>query len=438
MIEGRIQPHNIDAEQSVLGSILIDNQSYYDIQTGFHAEMFFKEAHRKIYRAIESLIARGVPADSVTLVNDLQMRGQLEEIGGIMYLVGLSDTVPTSVYANFYAGIVREKAQYRALISASSRVMQLAYDESEPADQVIQTAGQLLNEVQDGTSATDATRSIMHGWADKYASNIRRGNGERVKGVVFTGIKDVDDMIGGFEPGELIVLAGRPGMGKTVAGLQIAQHEAGQQLENDGLRVRVQSLEMTQEQLMERSISSRTELQYNRVKYGKLGASDLHKVNALPNIPLDIDDRAGLTADELIRVVQRAHRKSPLSLLVIDHMHIVSWRRGSKHNEVVELGYISGAMKRLAKELSIPVVLLAQLSRVEGRPKLTDLRGSGSIEQDADIVIFPYRDSYYTPDSQDFKAEWIIAKRRGGEVGTVDVTWCGAYQKFDRSDRVFR
>jgi replicative DNA helicase len=435
----RVPPSNLDAEASVLGSILLDNEAYSSLEGMLRPEMFYKEANRKIFMAMETLIQRGSPVDTVTIVEELRTKNQIDEVGGVAYLVGLSDSVPTSVYSKFYAGIVVEKAGLRNLISASSKIMQLAYDESAPVGELMDRAEKLIFEVS--TQKKQQTFLGMHELVTEtfeYISTLTT-NPNFSTGVP-TGFRDLDEMTTGLQPGSLNVLAARPSMGKTAFALSIAQNIAIRQNKT----VAVFSLEMPASQLVLRMLCAEARVDMNRVRSGALNDKDFERlVNAagkLAEAPLFIDDASDLNIVELRSKSRKLMAERDLQMIVIDYMQLMSGSPGKGNggdNRQQEISVISRGLKSLARELNIPVLVLSQLSRaVEARPNhrpmLSDLRESGAIEQDADLVAFIYRDEYYHKDSEKQGiAEIIIGKQRNGPVGTCELQFHSQHVRFN-------
>ncbi len=435
---GRIPPHNLEAEASVLGSALVDNEAMDRIEGLITPDVFYKEAHRKIWRAMESLRARGEPVDLVTLSEELKRAGELDEVGGLTYLVGLSETTPTAAYAEHYARIVAEKAVLRRLIAAAGEAMRLAYDEAGSVEEIVDQAGKLIMDV-----ATHGPRHEFQEMRELVTEAHERIAHMREHGtaddMLPTGFADLDRMIGGLGPGSLNIIAARPSMGKTAFALTIAQHVALQ----GGTPVALFSLEMPAIDLVLRMLSSEARVDMNRIRQAQLSDRDYERlVTAAGRIyeaPVFIDDTPSLTLMELRARARRlaAHRK--VGLIVIDYMQLMSGGQSTRsgENRQQEIAAISRGLKGLARELEVPVVALSQLSRaVESRPNkrpmLSDLRESGSIEQDADLVLFIYRDDYYNEHSEKAGiAEIIIGKQRNGPVGTVELQFHAAHVRFN-------
>lgn len=415
----------LEAEIDVLGSSLLDPEAFLNAREIITANDFYKDAHRTIWKHLELLYNAGQPLDMDLLVVSLRDVGKLEDIGGYAYLLGLQRETAVSVYSKFYAQVVKDKAMLRALDLAGRKIMSLTREHTNVQDALTQ-ANKVLNSVTDGTQ-THVEKSLMDNFDSVYAENVNRGKG--ISDDIFTGLIDVDRAIGGFRPGQLVIIAGRPSMGKSAAALQIAIH-AGQ----NHKRGLVFSLEMYQEELLQRAVAMRGNMDYSKFQFGKLDATELARGQALSEIPVIVSDQRGITADQIAMIALKAHRKDPLKFVVIDFLQRIA-DRPSASNEVKEIGHMTKVFKDLAGALHCPVILVSQLSRkneerMDKRPALSDLRGSGNIEEDADTVIFPYREAYYTKNEKDLTAEWIIAKCRSGRLGKIDLRWFGAYQKF--------
>jgi replicative DNA helicase len=438
-LPSRIPPSNLDAESSVLGSILLDNDAYHQLEGQIRPEMFYKEANRKIFSAMEDLIARGAPVDTVTIVEELRTRNQIDEVGGVAYIVGLADAVPTSVYASFYGQIVQEKASLRNLIAASSKIMQLAFDEAAPVGELMDRAEKLIFEVaQQKRQDRFAEMKDLVNETFKYITQLAENPGLTTG--VPTGFRDLDEMTTGLQPGSLNVLAARPSMGKTAFALSIAQNIAIRQNKT----VAVFSLEMPATQLVLRMLCSEARVDMNRVRQGALNERDFERLVAaadrLHQAPIFIDDVPDLNVIELRSRSRRLMAEHDLQLIVIDYLQLMSGqpgRGGGGDNRQQEIASISRGLKALARELNIPVVVLSQLSRqVESRPNhrpmLSDLRESGAIEQDADLVAFIYRDDYYNKESEKQGiAEIIVGKQRNGPIGTVELQFHSQHVRFN-------
>lgn len=437
--ENRVPPHNLDAERSVLGSILLDNQAFFDCPD-LNSDHFYKEAHRRIYTAAKTLITNSTPVDSVTLIEELRTNNQLEEVGGVAYLVGLSDGVPTSVYAKFYADVVIEKAQLRGIIHAASQAMQRAYDENSPLE-IATRAAEQLSKIVDSTS-DDSTHSSSDA-VNQTLEWIESINQGAVIAGESTGFPDVDAILGGFAPGSLNIIAARPSMGKTAMCINIGENIAAR-----GKRVLMFSLEQPVNQITARRLAAESRVDSTRMKrpanQGGLNQSDLGRLytaaNKITQHDFMVDDRSQASVHDIVARANKLHREQPLDLIVIDYLGLIDSGVDEKRNGVDanrDLGKITKRLKALAKELAIPVILLSQLSRncenrPDKRPILSDLRDSGSIEQDADTVAFLYRDEYYNPQSAKVGvAEYIIRKNRDGNLGTAELQWHSQHVRFN-------
>ncbi len=434
----RVAPHSVEAEASVLGSILLDNEVLVNHAAALIPEMFYREGHRKIFAAVRALADRGEPVDLVTLTEELRSRSQLDDVGGPAYLVGLADAVPTAAYAEAYLKIVEEKHTLRQLISASGKVMQLAYDAQLPLEELLDRAEQLIFDLsrQRDTSEFQAMDRLVH-QTFEYITQLHSSGG--IGGGLPSGFHDLDEQTTGLQPGSLNVLAARPSMGKTALALSIAQNVALRHKK----AVAVFSLEMPAIQLALRLMCSEARVDMSRVRSGQLNERDYERLaNAagrLADARLIIDDAADLTIHELRGKCRRIIAQyGALDLVVVDYLQLMTaGGRGGGENRQQEISTISRGLKSIARELDLPVLVLSQLSRqVESRPNhrpmLSDLRESGAIEQDADLVMFIYRDEYYNQDSdQQGIAEIIIGKQRNGPVGTVKLQFHSQHVRFN-------
>ncbi|AEB10847.1 replicative DNA helicase [Marinithermus hydrothermalis] len=437
-MEGRVPPHNLEAETSVLGAVLLDNEILNRLEGVITANSFYKEAHRKIWTAIEALAARNEPVDLVTLTEELRSRGELEAVGGVTYLVGLSESTPTAAYAEHYARIVAEKATLRRLIAAAGEVMRLAYDEAGSLDEILDAAGKKILEVsvQGPQHEFQTMKELVHETFEHI--NLLYEHQGLPSGVA-TGFRDLDEMIGGLTPGSLNIIAARPSMGKTAFALTIAQNVAlrGEQ------PVAIFSLEMPAIQLVTRMLCSEARIDMNRLRQGQLSDRDFARLvdvaGRLAEAPIYIDDTPDMTLMELRARARRLMSQHKLGLIVIDYLQLMSGGQTGRNgeNRQQEIAAISRGLKGLARELNVPVIALSQLSRAveqrpNKRPMLSDLRESGSIEQDADLVVFIYRDDYYNPHSEKAGiAEIIIGKQRNGPTGTVELQFHAAHVRFN-------
>jgi len=436
----RVPPHSNDAEVSVLGSILLDNDALVQLGDAVATDMFYREGHRKIFTAMRTLHERGEPVDLITLSEELRLKGQLDEVGGLSYLVGLSDHVPTAAYAETYARIVQEKYTLRQLISVSGKVMQMAYEGQLPLEDLLDRSEKMIFEVaeQKKTSDFQEMSNVVHETFE-YITMLHNAKG--IPDGVATGFRDLDEQISGLQKGSLNVLAARPSMGKTAFALSIAQNVA---LRPGAKAVAIFSLEMPAVQLALRMLCSEARVDMNRIRSGQLNERDFERLamgaGRLAETPMVIDDEPELTLNVLRSKCRRIKAQhGGLGLIVIDYLQLMSGSKGGGNgeNRQQEISAISRGLKGLARELEVPVIVLSQLSRAveqrpNHRPMLSDLRESGAIEQDADIVMFIYRDEYYNKETdQQGIAEIIIGKQRNGPVGTVKLQFHSAHVRFN-------
>jgi replicative DNA helicase len=430
----KIPPHDIDAEQSVLGAMLLDREAVNRVARFLNARDFYLEAHKSIFEAMMELDESGRPADLVTVTDFLRRKGLLEKVGGATYLASLLAMVPSTANAEFYGHIVEEKSLLRNMIHLATRLAGMGYKGSEDVERLMDEAERMINELA-GRRATNAFSSLKEVLHDtlKHIQFMYQNKGE-VTGVP-TGFKELDRLCAGLQPSDLVIVAARPSMGKTSFGLSIAYHAAI----NQGQPVALFSMEMSKEQLVQRMLCSAACIDQQRVRTGFLKENDWIQLTAkareMTRAPIYIDDSAMLTVRQIRAKARRLQVEKNLGLIVIDYLQLMHSGRRTE-NRQQEIADISRSLKGLAKELNVPVVALAQLSRsVEQRqnkrPMLSDLRESGSLEQDADVVVFIYRDDYYNPESEKRGlAEIIIAKQRSGPVGKVELAFVKEYTKF--------
>jgi len=438
-VESRTPPQNLDAEQSVLGSILLDNEVYAALEGTLRAEHFYKEAHRKVFKGMERLFHRGDPIDLVTLTEELRQGGELDAVGNVPYLIGLADGVPTAAYAESYARIVTEKAVLRDLISASGQIMQTAYDQSMPLEEVLDASEKAIFELA-SSKRSNAFGSMSELVTETFAHiNELFANPDPVSGLR-TGFKELDQLTAGLQPSSLNVLAARPSMGKTALALSLGLNAALR----ENTTVALFSLEMSGVQLVTRMICSEARVDMSRVRNGQLTDRDFQRLadtaGRMSEARIFIDDHADMTVMELRSRSRRLMAEHDLGLIIVDYLQLMSGHtagRFGSENRQQEISSISRGLKALARELDVPVLVLSQLSRaVESRPNkrpmLSDLRESGAIEQDADLVMFIYRDEYYDPNSEkQGVAEILIGKQRNGPVGTVELQFHDAHVRFN-------
>lgn len=440
----RVPPQNLEAEMSVLGAVLQSNEAFMKCLELLRPEQFYRDAHRKIFAAASGLFGRGEPVDLITITNELRRRGELDEVGSSAFLASLVDAVPTGANVAYHARIVRDKALLRQLIAVATDIVGLGFADQEEADQVLEQAEQQIFELSEDRvrRAFLPLKSILKDTFEQVEKLFDRRT--QVTGVP-TGFEDLDMKTAGFQPSELIIIAGRPSMGKTSFALNIARNAAIE----EQIPVGIFSLEMSKEQVVQRLLSSEAEVDSNRIRTGWLRESDWPKLtNAaghLSEAPIFIDDSAALSVIELRAKARRLKAEQHIGMVVIDYLQLISGRHRSE-NRQQEVSDICRALKAMAKELKVPVVALSQLARrteERERPQLSDLRESGAIEQDSDVVIFLYRPGYYqarkagAPDQErDTKTEIIIAKQRNGPTGTVEMAFLREYVKFGSLDLV--
>ena len=429
----RVPPHSIDAEESVLGAVLLSADAANIALERLHAEDFYKPAHQRMFEVIQELFDANEPIDAVTVSEGLRRDGSLDRIGGIEYLTRLIDTVPTTSNVEYYAGIVEEHALRRRLMRVGGDIGVIASQMLEPIDDVVDRAEQAVfaiaeRHVGDGLQAIDE----LLGPAIETAEELQR-NGSEVTGVS-TGFRDLDRKLAGLHPGNLVVIAARPGMGKSALAFNIAQNVA-----LSGNTVAVFTLEMSREEVVTRLLCSKGRIDSQRLRTGRLAEADFTKLSnaaaALYKQDIYVDDSPGLTVTEIRAKCRRLRRKPGLDLVVVDYLQLMNG--SGQENRQQEIAMISRSLKDLARELNVPIIAVSQLNRgVEARedkrPRLGDLRESGAVEQDADVVMFIYRDEYYFPDKVESKgvAEVVIAKHRQGSVGKVDMTFLPEFTLF--------
>ena len=438
-----VPPHDLDAERAVIGAMLVSEAAVSVVGDMLVAEDFYSETHRVLYGAMMRLYSRGEPIDQLTLSDELKSIGEFDSIGGRQYVFRLVESVPTAANASRYAEIVRGKALLRAVIDAGSRIQQEAFAEPDDVKQALDAAEQLIYGVSNRQLKEHlAPVSELAPSTLEMIQRLYEQEGE-VTGVE-SGFEDLDQKTTGFHKSDLVILAARPAMGKTAMALNILWHAAGVK----GLPVAIFSLEMSKEQLVQRLISQVTRIRTQDLRSGNVKAEDWPKlvrgVAEVGRAPVWIDDTAGITLMEMRAKLRRlasrlgAQGGVPLSLVVVDYLQLmVGGSVGSRsENRQQEVAEISRGLKVLARDLNVPVLAVAQLSRAveqrhDKRPLLSDLRDSGSIEQDADMVMFLYRDEYYNPDSDDKGiAEVIVGKHRNGPTGKIQLAWLEQYTKF--------
>ncbi|MDD2190828.1 MAG: replicative DNA helicase [Eubacteriales bacterium] len=431
----RIPPHNDDAEKSVLGSVLLDKDALYEVLEILKPEDFYSEMHREIYSAIIELYRKSQPVDILTVSDELKKRKSLEMVGGRAYIALLSTEVPSTSNAGGYAKIIAEKAELRKLIGASSNIIEKAYQEKMEAAEVLDFAEREIFEIAQSRQTKDyqLIKDVLWNNIAKIDEMSKlKGN---ITGLT-TGFMDLDARTSGMQKSDLIMLAARPSMGKTAFALNIAQQAAIK----GKAKVLIFSLEMSQEQLGQRMLSMESRIELQKLKTGNLERKDWDQIHialdTLSRTGIYIDDTPGVTPMEIKNKCRRLKAEKGLDLVVIDYLQLMAFE-GRTESRQQEITAISRFLKQLAREMDCPVLVLSQLSRApeqraDHRPILSDLRESGSIEQDADIVIFLYRDEYYNPETTDKPniCEVNIAKQRSGPTGSLELTWLGKYTRF--------
>lgn len=424
-IEAKIPPQNVDAEMSLLGAVLIDEEVLADVTEIVKPRDFYDKRHSTIFEAMLSLFEHHKPVDLLTITDELKKKDNLDLIGGSVYLAELTNYVPTAAHAATYADMVAQKAVRRRLIKASGDISELGYNEEHTVQELLENAEAELFAVSDQSLKQDLTsiETILLESFDRLEELHRNKGGLRG---VKTGYRDLDKMTAGLQRSDLIILAARPAMGKTTLVTNLAYNVATLNKQS----VLFFSLEMSKEQLIDRMLSDVSGVDSWNIRTGNLSDEDFSKLSEasgeMAEAPIYIDDTPGITVLEMRTKARRAAHQAPLGLIVIDYLQLIQGRR-TDGNRVQEVSEISRGLKLLARELNVPVIALSQLSRtVESRspqiPQLADLRESGSIEQDADIVMFIYREAYYNPetDRQNI-TDLIIAKHRNGPVGKVEL-----------------
>ncbi len=438
---GKVPPQNIDAEKSLLGAVLIDDEVLADITEHVRAADFYDKTHGIIYGAMMRLYEKHRPVDLLTLTDELKRKKELETIGGSAYLTELTTYVPTSAHAESYAEIVAQKAVRRRLIKASGDISELGFDEDTTTQELLEKAEAELFSVSDQSLKQDVAslESILTESFDRL-EELHKNKGQ-LRGVR-TGYRDLDNMTAGLQRSDLIILAARPAMGKTTFVTNLAYNVATIAKQP----VLFFSLEMSKEQLVDRMLSDASGVDSWNIRTGNLSDEDFSKLSEamgeMAEAPIFIDDQPGLSVLEMRTKARRINHEQPLGLIIIDYLQLMQGSGKDNGNRVQEVSEISRGLKLIARELNVPLIALSQLSRtVEQRspqiPQLSDLRESGSIEQDADIVSFIYRPGYYEPDNPEVEniTDLIIAKHRNGPVGKVQLYFHPERLRFMSLDR---
>ena len=433
----RLPPQNIEAEESIISAILIDNNTLLDVIEILAPEDFYRTAHQKIYAAITDLFDLTEPIDLVTLANKLKEKGQLEEIGSASYLARLVDTVPLAVNAQHYAKIVHDKASLRRLIEKSNAIVKRCFEERGNADDIIDFAESAVFEISEKKAQQGfyPISKLILGNIETLEEN--QGNRRLVTGVP-TGFSHLDNLTSGLQNSDLIILAARPSMGKTALALNIARNAAV----DANIPVAIFSLEMSKEQLSLRMLCSEARIDSSRLRGGFFSMEDWHRLTdaagILSETPIYIDDSPSLTAMEIRAKARRLKMDKNVGLIVIDYLQLMQGRASAERRDL-EISEISRALKALAKELELPVLALSQLNRMleqrtDKRPRLSDLRESGALEQDADVVAFIYRDEVYNKEEDNPRrgiAEILLSKQRNGPTGDVNLTFLNSFTRFE-------
>ena len=436
----KLPPHSIEAEQSVLGGLLLNNEAWDRIGDIVGDEDFYRDDHRRIYRHISRLIENNKPADVLTAAESLQLAGELQGVGGIAYLQSLSEGTPSATNIRLYAEIVRERAITRRLARVGEEIADAAYTPNgREARQLLDEAEKKVFDIAEMGRKQGQGFLSMSGLLSDVMTRLDElsKNPSAVTGVA-TGFVDLDERTSGLQPGDLVIVAGRPSMGKTAFSLNIAEHVAL----SLGLPVLIFSMEMGGTQVAGRFLSSVSKVDQQRLRTGRLDGRDWDRLSQavakLNDAPIQVDESAALNALELRARARRMWRQyGGLGMIVVDYLQLMSSSSSAGENRATEISEISRSLKALAKELKVPVVALSQLNRSleqrpNKRPVMSDLRESGAIEQDADVILFIYRDEVYNPESADKgAAEIIIGKQRNGPIGTVKLTFIGQNTRFE-------
>jgi replicative DNA helicase len=436
----RLPPSNVDAEEALLGSLLIDSDAIFEVATFLRPDAFYREKNKWIYECVISLNERREPVDLITLSDELRHRSQLDDVGGEAFIIGLLNIVPTSVHAQHYGRIIEAASVRRRMISAASTIANLAFEQEEDISVTIDRAEQALFSISEERTTRDlvAVKEVARAYLDRIEELHERG--DEVIGVP-TSFTDLDRLLGGLNRSDLIIIAARPGMGKTALQLAIGQAAARRY----GKRIAIFSLEMSAEQLVQRMIAAETRIDSQRLRRGDLEEHEwpifYEAIGRISETQIFIDDTPSITPLQLRTKCRRLYSEHGIDLVMVDYLQLMVTDR-PYGNRVQEISEISRALKGLARELDIPVVANSQLSRAveqrtEKRPVLADLRDSGSIEQDADIVMFIYRDDYYKNEDSERPniAEINIAKHRNGPTAVVDLFWQGQLATFRNLQR---
>ena len=437
---GRNPPQNISAEQAALGSMLLQEDAILHSVDILRPEDFYKKAHQIIFKCILELFEKSRGVDLVTLTEELNRINLLEEIGGVTYLTNLINSVPTAANIEYYIKIIEEKSILRNLINSATKIISMGYEEKEDAKVLLDKAEHLVFEISQ-RNIRQFFVPIKELITDSYEKIEDLYHREEFITGVSSGFDEFDEITTGFQPSEFIVIAGRPAMGKTAFCMSIAQYASI----SKNTPVAIFSLEMSKSQLVQRMLCSEARIDAHNLRKGRLAEKDWaplsNAAGRLASAPIFIDDTAGITCLEIKAKARRLKAQHNLGLVIIDYLQLIS-SSGRIENRQQEISEISRSLKGLARELNVPVIAVSQLSRaveqrIERRPRLSDLRESGAIEQDADLVVFIYREEYYKPKTEKKGiAEVIISKQRNGPTGKVELTFVKEYAKFENLTRI--
>lgn len=430
----RLPPQNIEAEQAVLGAILLEKDTLIKVTELLFPDDFYRSAHQKIYGAMIDISNDGEPVDLITLTAKLQTKNMLEEVGGVSYLTDLANSVPTAANAEYYAKIIEEKSILRKLIKAATEIASTGYSAAEEINQIIGNAEKRIFEISQKRSSDGfipIKDVLMESFERIEFLHHKKGG---MTGIP-SGFTDLDKMTSGFQKSDLIIIAARPSVGKTAFALNVAQNVAARAKET----VAIFSLEMSAQQLVQRMLASEGNIDGHKLRTGMLEEQDWQKLtmamSTLSDAPIYIDDTPGINIYEIRSKARRLKAEKGLGLILIDYLQLIHGK-GKSDNRQQEISEISRLLKGIARELEVPVIALSQLSRAveqrqDKRPMLSDIRESGSIEQDADIVAFLYRDDYYNAETEKQNIiEIIIGKQRNGPVGKVELVFLKNFNKF--------
>ena len=433
----KVPPQSIEAEQSVLGAILLENEALIKAIELLQVDDFYRESHRQIYSAMIGLYEKNTPVDQITLTEHLKQKNKLAEVGGLSYVAELADTIPTAANIEYYAKIVRQKAILRNLIATATGIVAKATSGEENIEDILDFSEKTIFQISEQQIKPSyyPLKSILQ---STFKSIERLYEKKQLITGVPTGFADLDEKTSGFQPSDLIIIAGRPSMGKTAFCLNIAQHAATV----EKVPTVVFSLEMSKEQLALRMLCSEARIDNHKLRSGHIAENEWGKLTMaagrLSEASLFIDDTPGMSVFEMRAKARRLKAEHGLGMIIIDYMQLMSGSKTRSDSREQEISEISRSLKALAKELNVPVLALSQLNRrledrTDKKPQMSDLRESGAIEQDADVILFIYREEVYHRDSEEAKgkAEVIIGKQRNGPIGDIPLTFINEYTRFE-------